>query len=367
MVIDTSAPLSANGAISSTTWTETGFDNGDGQGTFTPYAMCVSSSIAGYSEASKVQSVNAASSAQLTETCPAGSLITGAGFAAGSTAPVINVSDSTFRASGPVYDQSSPSQTVGSDFSATPSSRRCLGWCPTRCTMRLVATNSAGTTFGPDATFTTKTDPPPSPPKLGGSFNAQPVKGLVLVEINGKFVPLTEVREIPNGAIINALHGTLTLITSAGERPGEGLAGRPEQAQQAEGQGHDSEGHVRRRRLQVTQLRPCDAGAGRRRGLRGRPDVRELQGAQRQGDGRGALEEDFAAPTRQRQPRIVPHQGTVYGSVRGTVWSIADRCDGTVTNLARGTAVVRDFVRHKTITVHAGHSYLASAHPLKHK
>ena len=77
MVIDTSAPLDANGAISSTTWTVTGFDNGDGQGTFTPYAICVSSSIAGYSEASKAQSVNGGSSAQLTETCPAGSVITG--------------------------------------------------------------------------------------------------------------------------------------------------------------------------------------------------------------------------------------------------------------------------------------------------
>ena len=71
MVIDTSAPLGANGAISSTTWTVTGFDNGDGQGSFTPYAICVSSSIAGYSEASKAQSVNGGSSAQLTETCPA--------------------------------------------------------------------------------------------------------------------------------------------------------------------------------------------------------------------------------------------------------------------------------------------------------
>ncbi|MGN6869635.1 MAG: hypothetical protein ACTHMY_14685, partial [Solirubrobacteraceae bacterium] len=93
MVIDTSAPLDANGAISSTTWTVTGFDNGDGQGTFTPYAICVSSSIAGYSEASKAQSVSALSVAQLTETCPAGSVITGGGFAAGSTTPVINESD----------------------------------------------------------------------------------------------------------------------------------------------------------------------------------------------------------------------------------------------------------------------------------
>src|SRR4029077_13876619 len=34
MVIATSAPLGTNGAISSTTWTVAGFDNGDGQGTF---------------------------------------------------------------------------------------------------------------------------------------------------------------------------------------------------------------------------------------------------------------------------------------------------------------------------------------------
>ena len=99
MVIDTSAPLGANGAISSTTWTVTGFDNGDGQGTFTPYAICVGSSIAGYSEASKAQSANAGSFAQLTETCPAGSVITGGGFAAGSTTPVINESDPTSSSS----------------------------------------------------------------------------------------------------------------------------------------------------------------------------------------------------------------------------------------------------------------------------
>ena len=30
------------------------------------------------------------------------------------------------------------------------------------------------------------------------------------------FVPLTELRQIPNGTIINALHGTLTLITAGG-------------------------------------------------------------------------------------------------------------------------------------------------------
>ena len=125
--------------------------------------------------------------------------------------------DSQFRASGPVYDQSTPSQSVGSDFSSHAVVASLSGLVPNALYhVRLVATNSAGITFGPDATFTTKEDPPPPPPKLGGSFNAEPVKGLVFVEINGKFIPITEVRQIPNGAIINALHGTVALITSAG-------------------------------------------------------------------------------------------------------------------------------------------------------
>jgi hypothetical protein len=54
-------------------------------------------------------------------------------------------------------------------------------------------------------------------------------------------------------------------------------------------------------------------------------------------------------------------------TVRGTVWSIADRCDGTLTHVTRGTVVVSDLVRHKSITVRAGHSYLALARPPKHK
>ena len=120
--------------------------------------------------------------------------------------------DSQFRASGPVYDQSTPSQSVGSDFSSHTVVASLSGLVPNALYhVRLVATNSAGTTVGPDATFTTKEDPPPPPPKLGGSFNAEPVKGLVFVEINGKFIPITEVRQIPNGAIINALHGTVAL------------------------------------------------------------------------------------------------------------------------------------------------------------
>jgi len=46
-------------------------------------------------------------------------------------------------------------------------------------------------------------------------------------------------------------------------------------------------------------------------------------------------------------------------TVRGTIWTVADRCDGTLTRDVTDSVSVVDFVRHKTIILHAGQSYLA--------
>ncbi len=48
-------------------------------------------------------------------------------------------------------------------------------------------------------------------------------------------------------------------------------------------------------------------------------------------------------------------------TVRGTIWLTQDRCDGTLTTVRRGTVSVRDFKRRRTVSVKAGHSYLARA------
>ena len=48
-------------------------------------------------------------------------------------------------------------------------------------------------------------------------------------------------------------------------------------------------------------------------------------------------------------------------TVRGTIWLTQDECDGTLIRVKRGTVQVRDLRRHKTVTVKAGHSYLARA------
>ena len=90
-----SEPVDANGGLSSTTWTVTGFDSGDGQGSFTPYAICVSSAIAGYVETSGANTVAAGSFSQLTQTCSPGTVIVGGGFASPNTGLIVNESDPT--------------------------------------------------------------------------------------------------------------------------------------------------------------------------------------------------------------------------------------------------------------------------------
>jgi hypothetical protein len=51
-------------------------------------------------------------------------------------------------------------------------------------------------------------------------------------------------------------------------------------------------------------------------------------------------------------------------TVRGTIWLVQDRCDGSLTQVVQGTVAVSDTVRNKTVLVSAGNSYLAKS-PLK--
>ena len=46
-------------------------------------------------------------------------------------------------------------------------------------------------------------------------------------------------------------------------------------------------------------------------------------------------------------------------TVRGTRWLTRDTCAGTLTKVTRGVVSVRDLRRKRTVTVRAGHSYLA--------
>jgi hypothetical protein len=46
-------------------------------------------------------------------------------------------------------------------------------------------------------------------------------------------------------------------------------------------------------------------------------------------------------------------------TVRGTVWSVTNQCDGTLTRVKRGVVAVRDFVRRRTFVLFTGQHYLA--------
>jgi len=52
-------------------------------------------------------------------------------------------------------------------------------------------------------------------------------------------------------------------------------------------------------------------------------------------------------------------------TVRGTVWMVQDRCDGTLTQVVEGVVEVADQTAKKTVSVAAGQSYLALA-PVEH-
>jgi IPT/TIG domain len=259
--------------------------------------------------------------------------------------------------SGPVYDQSTPEQPIGSDFDQHAVSVPVTGLVPNALYhARLVATNGDGTTFGPDVRFTTPAGPLAAPPALGSSFNVAPVSGLVLIQQHGAFVPLTEVHSIRPGTVINTLKGTLKLITATGQK-------------------HKTQtGTFGGAVFKVTQI-----GNGQHRGLttialaeggfKGAPSYATCKVAH-------GKQASVAAVSKKVLQLLhsTDHHGSFRtkgkysaATVRGTDWTMADGCDGTLTHVIKDSVVVNDFVRHISVVLHAGQSYLALAKPKKHK
>jgi hypothetical protein len=269
--------------------------------------------------------------------------------------------------SGPVYDQSTPNQPVGSDFSSHAVSASVTGLVPNALYhVRLVATNSAGTTFGPDTTFTTPKAAAPPQPAVGKSFNVS-ATGVVLIQINGKLVPVTQLTKIPNGAIINALHGTLTLTTAApGGTQHATLAAKKKgkKPPKAKTQTGKFGGAV----FKVTQSHSGLATLSLVEGTtKGAPSYSSCKARKGQA---------VAAALSKKTLQLL--HGSAHGkfrtkgkysaaTIRGTIWTIADRCDGTLVHAIKDTLTVNDLVLHKTFALHPGHSYLALAHPPKPK
>jgi hypothetical protein len=274
-------------------------------------------------------------------------------------------------ADGATYTNTTAPQQIGAGSGPVPVATSVSGLVPhATYHVRLVATNSAGTTFGPDQTFTTKQDPPPPPPVLGKSFDVKLVSGTVLIRLPGShaadtahlsglskgqgFIPLTEARQLPSGTQVDARRGTIQLVSAASQR----------------------------RKLQTGVFNGGIFGltqdrVGLRKGLTTLSLIEGLfPGAPSFGGCKAhrAADPGFPAAQQARLSNRILQTLRAHGrgrfrtrgryasaTVRGTAWTITDRCDGTLVVVQRHTVAVTDFVRHITVLVHQGHSYLARA------
>ncbi len=278
-----------------------------------------------------------------------------------------------------VYNLTTPDQpVVGPLFAQDFVSAAVSGLLPNALYhVRLVATNSDGTTVGPDRTFTTKEDPAPAPPVLGKSFDVKPVSGIVFVRLphskspyaaadavagdalaRGRgFLPLTETRRLPAGTQVDAREGTLNLITATGQR-GKTQTGTFSGA--IFGISQDRK-RIQKGLTTLTLLEGLFLGA---------PTYASCKAhAATDSTAQAALSSKVLQAL-----RASDHHGNFRtkgrfsaATVRGTAWGVRDRCDGTLTTVRRGTVVVTDFVSGKTITLHAGQAFLARATVKKRK
>jgi hypothetical protein len=172
------------------------------------------------------------------------------------------------------------------------------------------------------------------------------------------FIPLTEPRQIPVGSLLDTRGGKLRLVSarnSAGKIQAGDFQGGIFQVLQS-----------RRKRLKgLTTLRLKGGNFRRRCGTRRRKKKRRRvsssQAAPLAESARRRRRTVRRLRGRTRRGRFRTRGRHSSATVRGTTWTVADRCDGTLTKVRRGKVLVRDFRRKKRIVVRQGKSYLARA------
>jgi hypothetical protein len=173
----------------------------------------------------------------------------------------------------------------------------------------------------------------PKAPVLGRSVAVGPREGKVRVlKPHGRrFEPLAAGSNVPSGSVVDASDGTVAL-TSALDRHGK-----------------TQTGEFTGGRFLVRQTKG------------GMVDIylRGSLGSCRARTASIARKRSRALWGRDHHGRFRTHGATSVATVRGTHWLTEDTCAGTVTKVTSGAVSVRDQVRHRTVTVRAGHSYLA--------
>ena len=189
-------------------------------------------------------------------------------------------------------------------------------------------------------------------PTFGKTVTASVVKGDVFIKLpagsaqasqkGAGFVPLTEARTVPVRSILDTTRGTVKL------RAARNRKGKLQSGQFSDGVFQVLQSRKRREKG-LTELRMKGSAAGfqscpsgrRASAALSRRTIRRLRARAR---GRYRTRGRHSAAT-----------------VRGTVWTMTDRCDGTLTTVKRGRVVVRDFRLKENIVLTAGKRYLAAA------
>jgi hypothetical protein len=185
----------------------------------------------------------------------------------------------------------------------------------------------------------------PGAARASGTVFASALVAPVVPGLKGrKFSPLRLQGQIPVGSLLDTRKGTvkLTSAASAGGAPTADFSAgvfQVLQSRAAKARG------LTELRLKGASFSKCTVRRGKKGSVEAeaaRKSHRTIRRLRGRGKGRFRTRGRYSAAT-----------------VRGTDWTVTDRCDGTLTSVRRGKVVVKDFRRHKTVTVRAGKHYLA--------
>lgn len=274
------------------------------------------------------------------------------------------------------YGQSTPNTSAGSSAAAQPVGAQLSGLAPgTTYHVRLTVTNTTGTSTGADRSFTTagssappmSTTPEPAPPSppvsttpeparpsapdekqkpdpssqplIGSTAVASVTRGTVSFRVPGRSIPI-ELRDgatIPSGSVIDTRRGTISLESALDS------SGR---SQTAKFRGAVFRMTLSRRDAGVVDIHLTQAPTGC-------PSRRFAARAAR------ASKAPIKLWSQDRKGKYRTHGRNSVAIVRGTEWTTAETCAGTLTRVIKGAVSVSDRRTGKKKLVRAGHAYLA--------
>ena len=169
------------------------------------------------------------------------------------------------------------------------------------------------------------------------------------------FVPLKGVASVPVGSTVDTRKGRIAVTAAADSRRASDASGKTQTAQFAAGIFEIRQARAKRGAKPRTAAPPTDVV------------LRSAPGAERactpRGGRAGSIKGVVRTLTGRGRGRFRTVGAASTTSVRDAIWITQDRCDGTLTEVGRGRASVRDRGLHRTVIVRAGQAYLARGRP----